>query len=114
MADPLIFDCQRVLANVRRAETLDLLNRVTAFRAGMEPLALQMIETELRERRIGPQEIEEHWAQLGPDLIFLEDGCAAACSFCPQPAVAKKWSWYRIFGLVPAFPRLFYYCPSHR
>ena len=114
MADPLLFDRQRVLANVRRADTQDLLNRVTAFRAGMEPLALQIIEAELHERGIGPKEIEEHWTELGPDLIFQEDGCAARCSFCRGPAVAHGWGWHYLWGKVPVFPRYLYYCKAHR
>lgn len=114
MADPLLFDSQRVLANVRHADTLDLLNRVTAFRAGMEPLAIQIIETELHDRGIGPQEIEEHGAQLGPDLIFAEDGCAVRCSFCRQPAVAEGWGWHLLWGKLPVFPRYFFYCCVHR
>jgi tRNA A37 methylthiotransferase MiaB len=113
MANPLIFDSQRVLANVRRADTQDLLNRATAYRAGMEPEALQIIERELYDRGIGSQEIEEHWSRLG-EVIYLEDGCAASCSFCRLPAVAQGWGWHRLRGVLPLFPRLFYYCKVHR
>ncbi len=114
MADPLSFNDQAVWANVRRADTLDLLNRVTAFRAGMEPQAVTIIETELLDRGIGPDEIAEHGKSLREEVIFLPDGCAARCSFCRLPAVAQGWGWHRIWGRVPVFPRLFFYCKAHR
>ena len=46
--------------------------------------------------------------------VFLPDGTAAKCSFCPRPAVAKGWAMHRLFGLLPVFPRNFYYCENHR
>jgi hypothetical protein len=114
MANPFGFDSQRVLANVRRADTLDLLNRVTAFRAGMEPEAILIIEAELRSREYGPAEIEAHAQSLAGEVIFLEDGCAASCSFCRLPAVAHGWGWHRLWGRLPVFPRYLYYCRIHR
>jgi hypothetical protein len=113
MADPLRFDPERVWLNARRATTEDLLDRVTAYRAGMEPAALVIIEAELRSRGIGEREIEEY-AESQPDLIVLADGVAASCSFCRRPAVASGWGWHRFWHIVPLFPRYFYYCPDHR
>ncbi len=43
-------DTQRLLLNVRQATDEDLLNRVTVYRAGMEPEALVVIEEELAQR----------------------------------------------------------------
>ena len=114
MADPLGINDQAIWANVRRADTLDLLNRVTAFRAGMEPEAITIIEAELLSRQYGPEEIGAHAQSLGDELVFLEDGCAARCSFCRLPAVAQGWGWHHLWGLVPVFPRYFYYCKVHR
>jgi len=114
MANPFGFDSQRVLANVRSADTLDLLNRVTAYRTRTDPEAIQIIEAELRSREYGPGEIEAHAQSLASDVIFLEDGCAACCSFCRLPAVAEGWGWHRLFGRLPVFPRYLYYCKNHR
>jgi hypothetical protein len=114
MGNPIDFNSERVLENVRAASTEDLLNRVTAFREGMEPKALSFIETELSNRGVGPEDIEAHWEELRKEVILAPDGMAERCSFCHQPAVAQGWAWHRLWGRVPVFPRLFYYCREHR
>lgn len=113
MADPLQFDSDRVLANARQACTDDLLDRVTAFREGMEPEALDIIEAELARRGVLPAEIEAHAARMG-DVIIGADGIAARCSFCERPAVAHGWSWHRLWKIVPVFPRYHFFCADHR
>jgi hypothetical protein len=107
-------DPQRILLNVGKATTEDLLDRVTAYRAGMTPEALEMIEAELKDRGVGPEQIEAHAERGRQEVIFLPDGVAAKCSFCDRPAVARGWSVHRLFGLLPVFPRSFYYCKEHR
>jgi len=107
------FDLERVLLNVRGAATEDLLNRITAFRAGMEPEAIPLIEAELRERGVSRQVIDAHEARCLEECIVLEDGIAAKCSFCQQPAVARGWDWHRVFGILPVIPRSFYFCRDH-
>ncbi len=113
MPDPLSFDPQRVLINVRQASTEDLLNRLTAYRAGMEPEALAIIEAELRSRGISDEQLEAHAQQVLDEVIFLPDGMAARCSFCRAPAVAQAWGWHRLLKVLPVFPRHFYYCREH-
>ena len=107
------FDHERVLANVRHAETEDLLDRITAYRAGMEPAAIAIIETELRDRGVTPAEIAAHDARCRQETIYLQDGTAARCHFCHNPAVAQGWGWHYLWGNVPVFPRFFRYCREH-
>jgi hypothetical protein len=107
------FDPQRVLVNVRKATTEDLLDRVTAYRAGMEPEAIDIIEAELRQRGVGTDEIEAHAERCRRETLQLPDGTAVKCTFCHRPAVARGWGWHRLWGLVPLFPRSFRYCPEH-
>ncbi len=114
MADPLAFDVQKVLANVRKASTEDLLHRVTVYRAGMEPEAIEIIEEELCSRGVRPADIEDHARRHVGEVIFEEDGTAKKCSFCRQPAVTRGWGWHRLWQIVPIFPRLFYYCREHQ
>ena len=45
-------DLQKLLLNIRRADTDGLLDQITAFRAGMEPDAIDVIEQELHRRRV--------------------------------------------------------------
>jgi hypothetical protein len=52
-----------VRENARAAPTDDLLDRVTAYRAGMEPEALRVIEEELARRGINAT------SQLPDDLV---------------------------------------------
>ncbi len=110
----LAFDRDRVLANVRQAETEDLLDRVTVYRDGMEPEALDLIEAELRARGVRDEQIREHAEQRQARQIILPDGMPACCRYCPRPAVMQAWGWHRLWGLLPIFPSLYYYCEQHR
>ena len=103
------FDPERVLSNVRRATTEDLLDRITVYRAGMEPEALDMIERELYSRGVYTAQIEAHAASREQTILLLPDGTAAPCSFCDSPAVAEGWGWHRLWGLVPLFPLYYFY-----
>jgi hypothetical protein len=103
----------RIRANARAAATEDLLDRITVFRNGMEPEALEIIEEELRLRGVGDAEIEEHERRRA-DVIVDDAGVARACSFCRNPAVDRRWGWHWLWGKVPIFPRRFWYCPDHR
>jgi hypothetical protein len=107
------FDAQRVWVNVRKATTEDLLNRVTAYRSGMEPEAIAIIEEELHNRGIGSQEIRAHSDQLGPEVIEDAKGLTARCSFCRAPAVAEGWGWHKLWRKLPVFPRFLRYCRKH-
>jgi len=111
--DPLGFDYQVVLTNVRRATTEDLLNRITAYRAGMEPEAVELIEAELCSRGVTAEQIAAHAERVEREAILLADGIAARCSFCHAPAVGTGWRWFRLLRLVPIFPRLVYLCREH-
>jgi hypothetical protein len=107
------FDPQRVLINVRQATTEDLLDRATVYRAGMEPDALAMIDAELRSRGVTEEQIKQHAERRGERSILLPDGTAPRCSFCSRPAVVQAWGWHRLLGLLPIFPREYYYCERH-
>ena len=110
----MLFDLERVRSNVRSAATEDLLDRVTVYRAGMEPEAVELIIEELRNRGVTAAGVADHAERREREVLFHPDGCAAKCSFCHQPAVAQGWGWYKVWHLVPVFPRHFYYCGEHR
>jgi hypothetical protein len=107
-------DLERVRKNVRQASSEDLLDRVTVYRAGMEPEALPIIEEELTRRGFDEWDIELHAIDRGREVIPLEDGTALRCSFCDRPAVLQAWGWHRLWGRLPVFPRFFSYCGVHR
>jgi hypothetical protein len=110
----LTFNSERVLTNVRLASTEDLLERVTAFRAELEPEAIDIIEAELDARHVSQAEIAaaaQHWREQG---LHLPDGSVARCSLCRRPAVGERLGWHRLFGRVPVFPRWLRYCAEHR
>jgi hypothetical protein len=108
------FDIERVRANVRQASTEDLLDRATVYRAGMEPEAVHLVEAELRQRGIRPQEIDEHAERQEREGVSCTDGPPSRCSYCPRPAVLTGWGWHRLWRVLPIFPRLISYCEEHR
>lgn len=107
-------DLDRVRQNARQADTEDLLDRVTVYRADMEPAALDLIEDELRTRGVTVDQIEAHAQKREAVAIPFDDDAAARCSFCRRPAVEEGWGWHRLWGLLPVFPRRFCYCDRHR
>ena len=107
-------DLRKVAAYVRRAETEELLDRVTVYRDGMEPAAIDLMENELARRGLSPEAIAAHDRARRETAILLDDGTAVRCSFCERPAVARDWGWHRLWGRVPVFPRRFWYCEVHQ
>jgi hypothetical protein len=107
------FNLKRVAEYIRGADTEELLDRVTVYREGMEPAALDLMEGELDRRGVTRAEIAAHDAKQREDAIMLPDGTAMRCSFCNRPAVAQVRRWHRLFGRVPIFPKVFAYCTVH-
>ena len=104
---------KRVAEYIRGAETEELLDRVTVFRDGMEPAALDLMEGELDRRGVTAAAIAAHDAKRRESAILLTDGTAMRCSFCSRPAVVQARRWHRLFGRVPIFPKVFAYCEVH-
>jgi hypothetical protein len=105
----LEYDKQRVRENVTRSDTEDLLDRVTIYRADMEPDALYVIEEELRQRGVTAAEIEAHASRREEAGAVSE-----RCNFCSRPAVIEHWGWHKLWGRLPLFPRMLRYCEIHR
>lgn len=110
----LDFDPTRTLTNVRAATTEDLLDRVTAYRAGLEPEAIELIEGELRRRDVDADEIAARQEECTRACLFGPDGSALACDFCHRPAVAGGRRWFRLWGVLPLFPLPARFCREHR
>lgn len=95
---------ERVRANARAATTEDLLNRVTAYRGGMDPEALKVIEEELRQRGVGADEVLDHADQAAATVLCDENGIALMCSYCHRPAVAEDEDPFLLWGGLLATP----------
>ena len=117
------YDRGKVRENARKAETEDLLDRVTVYRAGMEPDALYVIEEELRRRGVTAADVDAHARRREQAGLCDDGGLPARCSFCDRPALARGWGWHRLGGRwlpeslrgrLPLFPRPFWYCEAHR
>src|SRR5829696_8583076 len=107
------FNLKRVADFIRGADTEELLDRVTVYREGMEPAALDLMKGELDRRGVTREEIAEHDAKRRASAVMLPDGTAMRCSFCDRPAVRQARGWHRLFGRVPIFPRVLAYCAFH-
>lgn len=104
---------KKVLVNIRQADTGDLLDRVTAYRAGMEPEAIDIVEQELRRRGVTAAQIAEHRETCERECLYYDDGTARMCSLCRKPAVSEEWGWFRLFFVIPLIPRRVCYCKEH-
>ena len=109
----LELDLERLKSTLKQAPTEDLLDRLTAFRAGMEPEALELIEEELRARGVNKPQIQAHERKQQAEVLWLGPGQAARCCRCTRPAVAEGRHRVRLFWLVPLFTVPRYYCAEH-
>lgn len=107
------FDLKTVAEFVRKAEKEDLLDRVTVYRDGMEPAAVDLMENELWRRGVTPDEVAHHAEGRRERLVVSNDGHAVRCRYCERPAVSRRWGWYRIRGKVPVLPWLLSRCAVH-
>ncbi len=106
-------DLRAIAENIRKADTEDLLDRVTIYRDEMEPAAVDLIEGELAHRRVSPRDIAEHDRKRRDAALVWDDGVVCRCDKCDRPAVSRKWIWHRLWGKVPIFPRWATYCEEH-
>jgi hypothetical protein len=105
---------ERVRANVVAADTEDLLDRATIYRAEMEPLALEIVEEELWRRGITANDREAHDEVRRQTALTRPDGTVVKCDDCHRPAVVSRWGWHRFWGRWPLFPRMVSFCADHR
>jgi hypothetical protein len=108
-------DLPRLRDEAGRTSTENLLDRVTVYRAEMESPAVAIIESELRARGVSSAEVEAHAAMREKDgLLRRPDGSLVRCNYCPRPATAHRWGWYRLWGwFLPLLPRYFHLCKEH-
>jgi hypothetical protein len=99
---------------VAKATTADLLERVTVYREGMEPAALDLIENELRRRGVSYQEQAAFGEEHEKAALRGPDGSPLRCRLCHHAAVEIHWGWHRLLGIVPIFPQRYPYCERHR
>jgi hypothetical protein len=109
----LEYDEQKTLLNIRQADTDDLLDRITAYRAGMEPSAIGMIEQELHRRGVTDAQIAERTEAYKGECLFHADGTAKKCALCRKPAVTETMGWHKLFSILPLFPQPMCYCKDH-
>lgn len=110
----LEFNRGRIAELAQQATDEMLMDRVTVYRAGMEPAAVDVFERELRRRGVTQLQIETHAAVRRQSAIMLPDGTARQCSFCERPAIAERRGWFRFFRVIPVFPRHLAVCAEHQ
>ena len=98
---------------IRRADTEDLLDRVTVFRDLTEPPAVDLMEHELSRRGETPERVADHARRRQATALLGPDGTALRCWRCARPATHWRWRWHRAFGRLPLFPRRVRECDGH-
>lgn len=106
-------DLQVIAATIRKAETEDLLDRVTIYRNEMEPAAVDLMEHELARRGFHYDAIDAHETERASQSLFNDDGFAIRCEFCDRPAIAKNWGWHKLWDRLPIFRRWINRCAEH-
>jgi hypothetical protein len=109
----LQFDPEAVERNAHESTTEDLLDRLTAFRSGMEPEAIPIMERELERRGVDRVAIRQHAVENCDRVVLRPEGFAYRCSFCRRPAVLRRRGWHRLWGLLPVLPCVLNYCDAH-
>src|SRR5262249_26993810 len=94
------------------SSTEELLDRVTVFRSGMEPEAVEIIKAELGSRGVSRDKIAEF------EQIRRKDGLVGGdlprtCSYCDRPATVQAWGFAHGRTLLPIAPWRFNYCEEH-
>jgi hypothetical protein len=111
MAVPIRSDKQ--IAYVRAMSNLELLDRVTVLRDGMDGEAIELFHAELASRGVGPDEIGAHLREMRLKSIQHRDGLPASCHQCGRAAVVVRTEWHYFWGLLPLFKRQRYWCEEH-
>jgi hypothetical protein len=109
----MAFDLSTVAEFARKADTEDLLDRVTVYRDGMEPAAVDLMENELWRRGVQPDELADHERERRERMVVGRDGHPIRCAVCDRPAESRRWGWYRLWGRVPVFPWVIARCGVH-
>ena len=104
---------EKLQAKITQSDTEELLDSITAYRPGMEPLAVELIERELHKRGVTAAQIANHREKCSQTCIFLPDGTAKMCSLCRSPAIKEGWGWHRLLGKIPIIPRWLRCCAKH-
>ena len=108
------FDIRRVAEFVHSAESEELLDRVTVFRDGMEPAALDLMEGELDRRGVTRAEIAEFETTRRATALTNADGTVVRCTLCYRPATTRVRGWIKIFAKrIPVIPWRLPYCDFH-
>jgi hypothetical protein len=109
----LELNLKKVAAYIRQAETESLLDRVTVFRDGMEPAALDLIEGELSRRGVSLEKIAEYGELRSATVVINAAGEALRCHFCERPAIVRGRGWFKLWRRIPIFPRMYSRCEVH-
>jgi hypothetical protein len=97
----MALDLQPVAEYIRRADTEELLDRVTIYRDDMEPAAVDLMENELWRRGLTRERVADHAADRRKGLLWDPDGRVVRCAYCDRPAVSKRWGLFRPQRRVP-------------
>lgn len=104
---------EKRLQRIRAMSSLELLDRVTVLRDGMDTDAMELFHAELARRGVGPDEIGAHLRDMCFKIVQHPDGLPAVCHACGRAAVMARTEWHRLLGLVPLFQRKRYWCEEH-
>jgi hypothetical protein len=99
--------------HVKEMNPEELLDRVSVFREVMQTSAIEVMESELARRGVGPEEIRRHEREMRQRVIRDRHGMPAQCSFCLRAAVEQRLTWHKLWRLIPVIQRVVYYCDHH-
>src|SRR5689334_17675070 len=83
----LEFNRSRTDELAQQATSELLMDKITVYRAAMEPEAVDIFERELARRGVTQLQINAHDDARRRTAIMLPDGTARRCAFCERPAM---------------------------
>lgn len=91
----------------------ELLDRWVFCRDELTAAGQGAVTEELARRGLGPAHWEKHRQTWENRLWRDGQGKSRVCMVCNRQAICRKWSFRKIFGLIPLLPIRVSYCAEH-
>lgn len=104
---------EKSLAWLSQLTEEELLDRWVFCRDELTETGQEATEAEVNRRGLSPAHQERHRGTWESRLWRDSEGKTRVCQACDRLAVCRKWSFRKVFGLIPLLPIRVSYCADH-